>query len=122
MSEENHKIQSKQAVAYSALTLVLLLFILQSGFGMVVNILRNIDIYAKLQIVGRANKFAIKKNRNLKYELKSFNSAKSLEAIARNNLKMAGPNEILLIVNAEDFSKDKKSEKAEKEKGIFLRR
>ena len=124
---ENRKSENGKTVAYSALTLVLLLFIVQSGFGMIVNIFRNIDIYAKLKYVNKAYIFATKRNKNLKHELKSFNSAKSLEAIARNNLKMAGPNEVLLVINSpidteNDKKKHKDKQKAEKEKGIFYKR
>ena len=89
---------------------------------MVVNILRNIDIYAKLQIVTRAHNQSLKRNKTLKYDLQSFNSAKSLESIARNNLKMAGENEILLIINQEELPAKKQEVKKEKEKGIFYRR
>lgn len=119
---ENTKTRPVKTVAYSALTLVLLVFILQAGFGMVVNILRNIDIYAKLQIVTRAHNHSLKRNKTLKYNLQSFNSAKSLESIARNNLKMAGENEILLIFNQEELPAKKQEVKKEKEKGIFYRR
>jgi len=112
-------------VAYSALTLVLLVFILQSGFSLVVNILRNVDIYYKLQRVKTAHNVSLKRNVRLKSELNSFNSAKSLETIARNNLKMAGKNEILLIINKKlPDKKDDKSApvKPPKEKGIFYKR
>ena len=119
---ENQKTRPMKTVAYSALTLVLLIFLLQAGFGMVVNILRNIDIYAKLQIVTRAHNQSLKRNKTLKYDLQSFNSAKSLESIARNNLKMAGENEILLIINKEELPAKKQEVKKEKEKGIFYRR
>jgi len=114
---------SERTVAYSALTLVLLIFILQAGFGMVVNILRNIDTLAKLKIVTNAHKYAKTRNYNLKYEMQSFNSAKNLESIARNNLKMAAPDEVLLVIN-QPQPQEKKSEKSEnkpKEKGIFIK-
>jgi cell division protein FtsL len=119
---ENQNKTQKQTVAYSALTFVLLIFIIQTGFGMVINILRNIDTIAKLKIVSNAHKYAKTRNYNLKYEMQSFNSAKNLESIARNNLKMAGENEILLVINKQvkdDSPKDKK--KIKKEKGIFLK-
>ena len=63
--------ENGKTVAYSALTLVLLLFILQAGFGMIVNIFRNIDTFAKLKYVNKAYNFAFKRNKNLKYELKT---------------------------------------------------
>lgn len=45
------------------------------------------------------NEQAIAENQRLKEELEDFSSMKSLEAIARNNLKMAGENEVLVIIN-----------------------
>lgn len=78
---------------------------------MIVNILKNIAIYAKLQTVSREHKEAIRINKNLRNELQSFNSSKSLESIARNNLKMSGPDEILLIINVEDLDEDKNTGK-----------
>lgn len=126
MQEKNHTIQSdkkERTVAYSGLTLVLLIFILQAGFGMIVNILRNIDTFAKLKIVGNAHKYAGTKNYNLRYEMQSFNSAKNLESIARNNLKMAAPDEILLVINQpqpQEKNLEKENSKP-KEKGIFYK-
>lgn len=118
--------KSSNSVAYSALTLVLLIFIVQASFSLIMNILRNVDIYSKLMKVTHAHKFSLKRNENLKSELKSFNSAKSLESIARNNLKMAGKNEILLIINAPEpitiEKKKKEDKKNKKEKGIFYKR
>ncbi|MGN0004683.1 MAG: hypothetical protein ACI37Z_01715 [Candidatus Gastranaerophilaceae bacterium] len=120
---DNKKNETGKTAAYSVLTLILLIFIIQSGFGMIINIFRNIDIYAKLKYVNKAHVFATKRNKNLKYELKSFNSAKSLEAIARNNLKMAGTNEVLLIINSPiETDKEKHKTKAPKQKGIFYKR
>ena len=45
-------------------------------------------------------------------EIKNFSSASSLEAIARNNLKMAGEDEVLVIINtAEEANKTGKGAK-----------
>lgn len=121
---DNEKKGASTAV-YSALTLALLIFIAQTGFSLVMNILRNIDIYSKLQKVTHAHTYSVKRNNNLKNELNSFNTAKNLESIARNNLKMAGPNEILLIINSakpEQKQEKEKEVKPPKEKGIFLKR
>lgn len=111
-----NKVKPRQAVAYSALTVILLVFIVQAGFSMILNIVRNIDYYNKLQIINREYKEAQKKNKNLQYELQSYNTAKSLEAIARNNLKMAANNEILLLINAEDMEAAEKQQPVKKEK------
>lgn len=45
------------------------------------------------------NQQAYLENQKLKEELDDFSSMKSLEAIARNNLKMAGKDEVLVIIN-----------------------
>ena len=45
------------------------------------------------------NQQAYAENQRLKEELEDFSSMKSLEAIARNNLKMAGEDEVLVIIN-----------------------
>ncbi len=124
MEKPNKKdrIKSGQAVVYSALTLILLMFIVQAGFGMIVNIIKDISIYTKLQTVEREHKEALRINRTLRSELKSFNTSKSLESIARNNLKMAGPDEILLIINEEDISGDNRVDNGEGKKNISRRR
>lgn len=115
--------ETKPVFMYSALTLMLLIFIVQSGFGFVMNVLRNIDIYTKLQIVKKANITAINKNNTLKDETKSYNSAKSLESIARNNLKMAGENEVLLILNNQTPLEEKdKTDLNDKGKNIIFKR
>ena len=55
---------------------------------------------------------ASKKNETLKQEIKNFSSASSLESIARNNLKMAGQNEVLVIINtAQEAKLDKNGKK-----------
>lgn len=44
-------------------------------------------------------KTAKEQNQDLKTERKVVTSDNSLEGIARNNLKMAGPNEVMIIIN-----------------------
>lgn len=39
------------------------------------------------------------RNKKLKEELNNFNSMQRVESIARNNLKMAAENEVLVIIN-----------------------
>lgn len=41
----------------------------------------------------------LSRNKQLKLELNNFSTFSSWEAIARNNLKMAGENEILIIID-----------------------
>lgn len=57
---------------------------------------------------------AAKRNENLKQEIKNFSSASSLESIARNNLKMAGENEVLVIINTAQEANSGKGGKTHK--------
>ena len=101
-----------------------MVFIFQAGFGLIVNILKNINIHAQLQIVKNANKKATNENKKLKYNIETSQSEKSLEAIARNNLKMAADDEILLriMTGNEELHTASSETKSKKEKGIFFKK
>ena len=65
------------------------------------------------------NQQAYLENQRLKEELEDFSSMKSLEAIARNNLKMAGKDEVLVIINRpqpQPEVQDKKKKTVKREK------
>jgi len=120
MNEEQN---TNKTIVYSALTIVLFVFLAQSSFGLIVNILKNINVHAQLQTVKHAHAKALKENNKLKFEIESCKSEKSLEAIARNNLKMAADDEILLsIMSDNDDIHTNMSEKQKKEKRIFFKR
>lgn len=84
---------------YSFSTVILLFCIVYISYSALLNIPRCINMPAKKQKMIELNKAAIEKNKMLKKEINDFESLHSLEAIARNNLKMAGEDEILVIVN-----------------------
>lgn len=54
------------------------------------------------------------KNQDLKQNIKFFSSTSSLESIARNNLKMADEDEVLVIINQPQNNSDKKEKKKKK--------
>ena len=55
---------------------------------------------------------AEQRNKDLKNDIKLFSKASSLEEIARNNLKMAGDKEVLVIINnTQSTSSNKKKDK-----------
>jgi len=120
MNEEQN---TDKTIVYSALTFVLTVFLVQSGFGLIVNVLKNINVHAQLQIVKRAHKLALKENNKLRDEIESCKSEKSLEAIARNNLKMAADDEILLsILSDKDDVNTNTKDKPKKEKKILFKK
>ena len=104
--DSTSKQQEKKKIHYSLLTFVLIICILELAVSAVNNINKNINFAAKIRGLEEKRNEELNKNKQLKSEIENFNSETTLESIARNNLKMAGENEILLIINKpkEDLS------------------
>ncbi len=98
----NTKTKTKKKFKYSLLTFVLLLCIVELAVSNFNNISKNINFSGKIKGLETKKNEELDKNKQLKSEIKNFNSSMMLEAIARNNLKMAGQNEILVIINKPD--------------------
>ena len=96
---KNQKMRSKIRIYYSFLTVTLLFCIMYFSYSAFLNISKCVNMPSKRAKMIQLNKAAIAQNNKLKEEIANFESLQSLEAIARNNLKMAGEDEILVIVN-----------------------
>ena len=119
--EKNNKRKNKIRFYYSFLTIVLLICLVQIGISAFNNITKSISYHGKIKKMKALNQQAYAENRRLKEELEDFSSMKSLEAIARNNLKMAGEDEVLVIINKPQIpqvsdTKNKKAQKSQKPK------
>ncbi len=99
--QSQKKSKVKKGIYYSFLTFVLLFCIIQVGFGAILNISKTISYKAKINTLEKVRDEAEARNRDLKDDIKQFSTASSLEGIARNNLKMAGEDEVLVIINNE---------------------
>lgn len=95
----NRKRKNEIRFKYSFLTFVLLVCLAQIGFSAFMNITKSVNYNAKIKKMKQLKTEAYDENQKLKSELEGINSSKSLEAIARNNLKMAGDDEVLVIIN-----------------------
>ena len=84
---------------FSLLTFVLLICIIELTVSAVQNINKNINFISKIKGLEAKRDEELIRNKQLKSEIENFNSKTNLESIARNNLKMAGENEILIIIN-----------------------
>ncbi len=110
----------KKKIKYSLLTFVLLICIIELTVSAINNINKNISFVSKIKGLENKRNEELNKNKQLKSDIENFNSEATLEAMARNNLKMAGKNEVLIIVNepkedpAEENEKDKKNKKDKK--------
>lgn len=110
---KNKQRKTQIRVYYSLLTIVLLICLAQIGFSAILNISKTISYQTKINTMKKTKYQAAKRNENLKEEIKNFSSASSFESIARNNLKMAGEDEVLVIINsAEEANADKKENKS----------
>ena len=101
--EQNNR---KTGFYYSFLTLVLIFCLIQVGFSAILNITKLIAYNSKIITLQKTLKEAKKNNENLENDIKNFSSTQNLEGIARNNLKMAGEDEILIIINNEKKDKN----------------
>ena len=91
---------------YSFLTIVLLFCLVQVGFGAILNVSKIISYKAKIITMEKARDEAEIRNKDLKADINLFSKTASLEEIARNNLKMAGEDEVLIIINNNTNSVD----------------
>ncbi len=110
--EENKRKGRKTGFYYSFLTLVLVFCLIQIGYGAILNIGKIVSYKAKVITLERVLKQTKLHNKDLKAQKKMITSDNSLEGIARNNLKMAQQDEVLIIIN-------KKVEKPVKKKKKF---
>lgn len=105
---------TKTGFYYSFLTLVLLFCLIQIGFGAILNISKTISYRAKISTLTKIRDAAEAHNQELKQDIKLFSATSSLEGIARNNLKMAGEDEVLVLINNNQPQEVKKKNKYKK--------
>lgn len=110
-SAKSRKELRKKEFYYSFLTIVLLFCLIQIGCGAILNISKIIAYKAKVITLKKTLNDAEEYNKDLKEEIKMFSSTQSLEGIARNNLKMAGEDEVLIIINNNTTEPQKKKNK-----------
>ncbi len=84
---------------YSFFSIILLFCLFQIGCGAILNVSKIISYKGKMITLENLLKQAQMRNQDLKAEKKVVTSDNSLEGIARNNLKMAGEDEVLIIIN-----------------------
>lgn len=91
--------KKKTKFYYSFLTLLLLFCLVQVGFSVILNISKVISYRSKIATLEKIKNRAETRNKDLKQDINRFSTSSSLEGIARNNLKMAGEGEVLILIN-----------------------
>ncbi len=112
-SKKTNKPQTIERVTkkrYSLLTFVLLICIVELGISAFHNINKNIHYSSKIRGLENRRLEETAKNEQLKAQIKNFDSDATLESITRNNLKMAGENEILVIIHKPKDNSDETKE------------
>lgn len=84
---------------HSFMTIVLLLCVCQISYSALLNLAKIVVYQTKIIKAQELQAEAESRNKHLKSEIKNFSSMYKVESIARNNLKMAGKDEVLIIVN-----------------------
>lgn len=119
---KNNNIQKAQAKSrkelrktgfyYSFLTIILLFCLIQIGFSAILNISKLVSYKAKIITLKKTLVDAEERNKELKEDIKMFSvTTQNLEGIARNTLKMAGEDEVLIIINNANQEQNAKNKK-----------
>ena len=88
----------KKKLKYSLLTLLLVVFLAQLIWGVIINSAKFYSLRAKIFTLEKINKVAEQKNRYLREELEKYNSNTGVEALARNRLQFSKEDETLVII------------------------
>lgn len=110
-------VNSNNKVNYSFLTIILIFCLLQVTRSAFINVSKVISYNAKIIQITKTRDAALRTNEQLKDNINNFSSVNSIEAIARNNLKMSSEDEVLVIINTP--KEGEKSEKLEKKQGFI---
>ena len=116
---KDHKRPQPTGVYYSFLTIVLVFCLFQIGYGAILNISKIISYQAKTVTLQNLLKQTKMHKQDLKAEKKMVTSDNSLEGIARNNLKMAKKDEVLIIINKKVEKNNKKYKRHWNLKNLF---
>lgn len=84
---------------HSFLTIVLLLCVFQISYSALLNLAKIVVYQTKISKAQELKVKAQNRNAHLKNEVQNFSSMYKVESIARNNLKMAAKDEVLIIIN-----------------------
>lgn len=116
VKDNSKKHKRKIVFCYSFLTFVLLFCLFQVGISVILNTSKTIAYHSKIKTMTKVRDEAEQRNKDLKNDIKLFSKSSSLEEIARNNLKMAGNNEVLVIINNPQPVQKTKKKKHKKDK------
>jgi cell division protein FtsB len=111
VKKKNKKRRHHTQFYYSFLTIILLICLIQMSFSALLNVTKVVSYHRKISTLASKQITAEAKNIELKKDIKNFSTTATMESIARNNLKMAGKDEVLVIVNQQEVPKQEDKHK-----------
>ena len=114
VKNKNRQTRHHTQFYYSFLTIILLVCLVQMSFSALLNITKIVAYHRKISTLESKQIAAEAKNAELKKDIKNFSTTATMESIARNNLKMAGKDEVLVIVNKKQAPPEKQKDKHKK--------
>lgn len=105
--------QPKEKIYYSGLTIFLLFALIQVGWSVLMNFSKAVAFNGKISDLEHLKTLSAARNEQLKSEIKAYSQISKLEGIARNSLKMASEDEVLILINEQQPAEktDAKSKK-----------
>ena len=95
---------------HSFLTIVLLVCVVQISYSALLNLAKIVVYQTKILKAQDLKSQAETRNKHLKNEIQNFSSMYKVESIARNNLKMAAKDEVLIIINQPEENENNSGE------------
>ncbi|MBO7673331.1 septum formation initiator family protein [bacterium] len=114
---DKKRLKKSEKIYYSGLTIFLLLALIQVGWSVIMNFSKVVSFNSKISTLNKMKQSSTDYNEQLKGEIQAYSQVSQLEGIARNSLKMASEDEVLILINdiysdaAENGNKDKDKEK-----------
>ena len=112
-SSKKDSSQPKEKIYYSGLTIFLLFALIQVGWSVLMNFSKAVAFNGKISDLEHLKTLSAARNEQLKSEIKAYSQISKLEGIARNSLKMASEDEVLILINEQQPAEktDTKSKK-----------
>ena len=87
---------------YSLLTFVLIICLIQATRSAFLNIQNFFSLQHKISQLEQIKAKSLEENETLKSQINEFKSMQGIEDVARNELKMAGKNEVLVLIRDDE--------------------
>ena len=97
--KEKRRLKRREKIYYSGLTIFLLLALIQVGWSVIMNFSKVVSFNSKIASLQKMKQASAEYNEQLKNEIQSYSQVSKLEGIARNSLKMASEDEVLILIN-----------------------